>query len=48
MEVFPFLLEPVDDRVGILLNAGREDDELIPLADFAQELIAVWSLMDIV
>lgn len=32
-EVLAILLEPVDDRVGILLDRGREDDELIPFAD---------------
>jgi hypothetical protein len=30
------------------LDTGREDDKLIPLADLAQELIAVWPFMDIV
>lgn len=41
LEEFPLLLQPVDDRVGVFLHAGGEDDELVPLADFAQELVAV-------
>lgn len=42
------LLEPVDDRVGVLLHAGREDDEFVPFADFAQEVVAVGPFVDVV
>ncbi len=31
-EVFPILLEPVDDRIGVLLHRGCEDDEFVPFA----------------
>ena len=34
-EVRPLLLQPVDDGVGVFLHRGREDDEVVPFADFA-------------
>ncbi len=40
-EELTLLLQPVDDRVGVLLHRGGEDDEIVPLADFAQEFVAV-------
>lgn len=48
LEVLALLLEPVDYRIGILLNTSREDDKFIPLADLPQELIAVRALVDVV
>jgi hypothetical protein len=32
-EVFPLNLQPVNDRVGILLHRGGEYDEIVPLTD---------------
>lgn len=48
LEVLALLLEPVDHRVGILLNTSCEDDEFIPLGNLAQEFVAVWALVNIV
>lgn len=48
LEVFPFRLEPVDNGVGILLDTGCEDHELVPLGNLAQEIITVGPLMHIV
>lgn len=48
LKVLALLLEPVDHRVGVLLDTSREDDEFIPLADLAQEFVAVWTLVNIV
>jgi hypothetical protein len=48
LEEFPFLLQPIDDRVGVLLHAGGEDNELVPLADFAEELVTVGAFVDVV
>lgn len=31
-EELPFRLKPVDHRVGVLLHAGGEDDQVVPLA----------------
>jgi hypothetical protein len=35
VEVLAFLLEPVDDRVRIFLDAGGENNQLIPFAYFS-------------
>ena len=35
-KVFSILLEPVDDRIGVFLYRGREDDEFIPFADLVR------------
>ena len=48
LEELAFLLEPVDDRVGIFLNTGGEDDQLEPLTYLTQKLIAVWPLVHVV
>ena len=44
-EVFPILLEPVDDRIGIFLYRRRKDDELVPFADLVrcQRVIGPWT-----
>lgn len=33
LEVFPVLLEPVDNGVGVFLDGGGEDDEVVPFVD---------------
>ena len=38
-EVLPFLFEPVDDRIGILLHGGSEHNQVIPFAHL-QSLLA--------
>lgn len=48
LEVLPLLLEPVDHGVRVLLNTRRENNKFIPLADLAQEVITVRSLVYIV
>lgn len=48
LEELSFLLKPVDDRVCILLNTGREDNEFVPLAHLAEKLVTIRSLMDII
>ena len=47
-EELPLLLQPVDDWIRVLLYGCGEDDELVPFADFAQELVAVRSFVDVV
>lgn len=47
-KILPLLLQPVDDRVCIFLHRGREDDEVIPFADLAQEVVAVGPFVHIV
>ncbi len=32
-EILSILFEPVDDRIGVLLNRCGEDDEIVPFAD---------------
>lgn len=48
LEEFALLLQPVDDGVGVLLHAGGEYDEFVPLAHFAEEFIAVGTFVDVV
>jgi hypothetical protein len=48
LEELPLLLQPIDDGVSVLLDAGSEDDELVPLAHFAEKLVAMRALMDVV
>lgn len=48
LEVFPLLLEPVNDWIRILLHTGSEDDQLVPLGNLAQELITVGSLVYVI
>ena len=48
LEELPLLLQPIDDWVGVLLNAGGEDDELVPLAHLAEEFVAVRTFVDVV
>jgi hypothetical protein len=45
-EVFALSLEPVNHRVCIFLHRRCEDNEVVPFAYFAQELVAVRTLMD--
>ena len=47
-EILPFLLQPVDDRVGVFLYRGREDNQVVPFADFAQEVVAVGAFVHVV
>ena len=47
-EKFPLLFQPVNHRICVLLNASRKHDELVPLADFAEEVIAMWALVYII
>jgi len=47
-EVLALSLEPVDYRVCVLLHRSREDYEVVPFAYFAQELVTVWALVDVV
>ena len=47
-KIFALCLEPIYHRICIFLNAGSEDDKLIPLADLAKEFFAMWSFMYIV
>lgn len=48
VEELAFLLQPIDDRVGVLLHTGGEDDELVPLAHLAEEFVAVRTFVDVV
>ena len=47
-EVLALGLEPVDDGVGVLLHRRREDNQVEPLADAPQELVAVGALVHVV
>ena len=39
-EVLPFLFEPVNDRIGILLHRGSEYNQVIPFAHLPSTLAA--------
>ena len=47
-KILPLLLQPVDDRVRVFLHRGREDDEVVPFADFAEEVVAVGPFVHVV
>lgn len=48
LEKLPLLLQPINHRISVLLHAGSEHDELVPLADLAKELVAVGPFVHIV
>jgi hypothetical protein len=48
LEELALLLQPVDHGVGVLLNAGGEDDESVPLAHLAEKFVAVGTFVDVV
>ena len=48
LEELTLLFQPVDHGVRILLNAGRENDEFVPLAYLAEEFVAVGTLVNVV
>jgi len=48
LKEFSLLLQPIDNRVGVFLHAGGEHDELVPLADFAKEFVAMRTFVDVI
>ena len=47
-KILAFLLQPIDDRVCVLLYRSSENDKLVPLAYLFEELVAMRSLMNII
>ena len=47
-EVLPLLLQPVDDRIRILLDRCCEDNQVIPIRHFTKEFITMRSLVDVI
>ncbi len=37
-EIFPILLQPVNDRIGVLLYRRRKNDQLVPFTDLSQHV----------
>lgn len=48
LEVLALLLEPVDHGIRVFLYTRGENHKLVPLANLAQEIVTVGSLMHIV
>jgi hypothetical protein len=44
----PLLLQPVDHRIRVFLDTCSENNELEPLADFAEEIVAMGSFVHVV
>ena len=47
-EVLSLLLQPIDNRICVLLDRRSKDNEIEPLADFSKEVVAIWPFMDVV
>jgi len=47
-KVFLLLLEPVDDWISILLDRGGESNDFVPFAYFAEKLVTVRTLVDVI
>ena len=47
-EVLSLLLQPIDNRICVLLYRCSKDNEIIPLADFSEEVVTIWPFVDVI
>lgn len=47
-EILPLLLKPIDDWICVFLYGSRENNKVVPFANFSKEIVTMRSFMDVV